>query len=252
MIGRLNWFLLLISLFLSSFICASSEDTKEPVLFATSTIKPWGMEIDGEMSGLLIDSIEEIHKKTAIPYLNNFRPYTRVLQEIVSGQADFAITFRSPDVDKKAILVGDIAQTNVVVITRANFHQEVESLESLKGFKIGHIRGSKYGPRFDQARHFTRIPINSIEQGLGMLIRGRIDAMAAVDHTIYWGLNALGIQADEVSELTRIPGPVLSLYLSRKSEHIALLSLYQTAVNELKTDGTFERIYGNPSRWLLK
>lgn len=228
---------------------ASQESTIQPVSFATSIIKPWGMEIDGEQKGLLIDTTRALFLETGIPYQNKLRPYTRVFHELISGYSEFALVFQSPKIDQQALYIGKVAQTRVIIVGLASMKKTLP-LEQMAGFKIGHMRGSKYGPRFDEATHVTRHPVNSIAQGLAMLLRGRIDAMAAVDHTIYWGMSELDISAEDIMELTSIPGPTLALYMSKNTKQSHLLPIYQQAIEKLTADKVFESIYGNPQRWL--
>ncbi|GAA5316057.1 MAG: hypothetical protein AseanaTS_12620 [Candidatus Pelagadaptatus aseana] len=242
----------LILLSLLSVLCTAQpqlQTSTDPVRVATSIIKPWGMVIDGEQQGLLIETAKVLHTETGIPYRHIFRPYTRVFHELLSGYSDLALVFQSPRVDQDAILVGTITQTRVILVGLPD-NQPIDSLAQLNGQSVGHMRGSKYGAAFDLATNFKRQPINTIEQGLAMLKRQRIDYMAAVDHTVYWGMKQLGLSATEIAEMTSLQGPILALYMSKKSPHLNLLPVYQQAVARLNHNGTFKAIYGNPQRWL--
>ncbi len=113
------------------------------------------------------------------------------------------------------------------------------------------MRGSKYGPIFDDADHFTRIPINTMSQALAMLKRGRIDAMAGVDQTFFWAMKQMQLSPNEFSELITISRPTISLYISQHSQHKPLTPLYRDALQRLKEKGIIDQIFGHSEDWNL-
>lgn len=224
------------------------ESPLAPVIFSTSTVKPWGMPYLQNVSGVLDETVAALMKETGEPYQNLYRPYSRVFHDLYSGEVDMALVFDSPEVNDRAIRIDIVTPTRVVVLGRVG-QPAMQSLDQLYGMRVGYIRGSKYGSEFDNGLHFEHHPMNTMRQGLAMLLGGRLDAMTAVDHTVYWGLREMNVGTDKVVELLDFPGPNLALFVSKKSPRKDQLSKYRKAIEELRRSGEIERIFGDARRW---
>lgn len=224
-----------------------SPDTKA-VVFANSQIKPWGMQIDGAPQGLLIDIQYALSLETGLTHKVLLQPYSRVIHSVYSGDVDMAVLFDARVDLSQVIKIAPIAESPVILVGKAGM-DPLTSLDELTGKTVGHMRGSKYGPVFDEATHFTRVPINAMSQALSMLLRGRIDAMAGVDLTFFWAIQARGFKPTQFTPLLVISRPVVSLYMSKKTSRPELLPLYKTAMNQLSEKGIIEDIFGHNTEW---
>ncbi len=66
-------------------------------------------------------------------------------------------------------------QVNVAFFSLKTHKISYQTLEDLKGLKIGHIRGASVSAKFDAASYLNKSPVNSIDQALRMLDRNRFD-----------------------------------------------------------------------------
>ncbi len=218
----------------------------EPVQIVTSMVAPWGYRsATGRPDGLLVKLADLLAREAGLPYQQNLRPYPRVLQEISAGRADMAVLFDSPESEKIAEPLGKVLEISIVVIGPAGT-PALEDMGQLSGQRAGYIRGSKYGSAFDDNRTLIKIPLNTPEQGLAMLLQGRLDVMVISDHTLRFALQKMGLTAERVSLRLRLAGTSASLYFSRLSPRQDLRSTYRRALAQLRERGLIAPIF-NPA-----
>jgi polar amino acid transport system substrate-binding protein len=217
--------------------------------FATSTVKPWGfMDEQGQQRGMLVEFAEQLSHETGTKYQNYLQPYPRVIHSLGSGFVDFAVLLDGPLAEKSGIRVGGLFVTEVLIVAKAGI-EPLNSIEQLAGMRVGHIRGSNYGDRFDNASHFKRLPINTMRQGLAMVLAGRIDAMASADFTLYYGMEKMELKAEQLSRLLVVREHTGGLYMSRQSRLQHLMPVYREAIERMKIQGNLAQIFYKPQIW---
>jgi len=222
---------------------SAADDT---VRFATSNINPWGfLDKQNRERGLLIEFAHKFSFEAHINHKNYLQPYPRVMHSLASGSVDLAVLFDGPLADNAAIRVGDVLVTKVFVVARPNA-EPISSIEQLAGMTVGYIRGSKYGEPFDSARHFTHLPINTMRQGLAMVLSGRIDAMTGSDHAFYQAIKEMQLNETQLRRLLVLKEVTGGLYMSRHSALQDQLPFYRDALKKMKAQGVLERIFSKP------
>lgn len=217
--------------------------SSQPTVFVTSTVKPWGFETkEGELDGLLVRFAEELTREVQVPMTNQLQPYPRVIHSVRNGAADMAVLFDSPMVKDIGLRVGQVTETEILLVVKSGT-PPVSSLGDLSGWRVGYIRGSKYTREFDQADNFLRIPINTMRQGLAMLLSGRLDAMSSADQTLFYAMDSMGIASDQIQKLLVLGKASASLYMSNKSDKQWLIPNYRAALERLKSSGRLEKIF---------
>ena len=232
-------------LFLSAFIALSAvaethsqnNVTREaqpeiPVSFSISSIKPWGMNVNGTNQGILIEFLQPLERETGLPYSVSLRPYARVFHDLYSGTADMGFAFDSPDLIKRAIRIGTVMETTVSIVGRVG-STPYRSMAGLKGLRVGVMRGSEYGKEFESFKDYTKVRVNTIRQGVSMLLAGRLDVMVSTAHTLQWGMRSMDVDERDLTELLVIQGPVVGLYLSRKSKRPQIEKIYREALERM-------------------
>lgn len=217
--------------------------------FSTSTVKPWGfINEEGLEDGLLVRFERELYLETGIAYENYLQPYPRVLHSLASGSVDFAIIFDPHAPKAKTVRVGHVTTTEIIVVAVAGVEPLV-SIDGLAKQRVGYIRGSKYGEAFDSATHFTRVPINTMKQGLSMLLNGRIEAMTSSDQSLYWAMEKMGIDGSRLTRILILDGVTGGLYMSNDSRRPDLLPIYRKALQRMQAKGTMTRIFYQQDAW---
>lgn len=227
-------------------ILLSADDSAR---FATSTVKPWGfMDEQGQQRGMLVEFAQQLSVETGTKHKNYLQPYPRVLHSLGSGFVDFAVLLDGPLAEQSGIRVGSLFDTEVLIVAKAGI-EPLASIDQLAGMTVGHIRGSNYGDKFDKASHFKRMPINTMRQGLAMVLAGRIDAMASADFTLYYGMEKMGLEAEHLSRLLVVRKHTGGLYMSRHTRVQHLMPVYRKAIERMKIQGVLGQIFYKPQIW---
>ena len=137
---------------------------------------------DGRPSGILVDVVTEAFKNTGYQVEIRLMPWARCLTEIRSGRVDgiFSV-FKLPERNEF------LTYTSVPIITqveaffvRADAEVKFDGdFRKLENIRIGTIRGTSYGIKFDSALKTgvwsTVEETNSVDSLVGMLVLKRVD-----------------------------------------------------------------------------
>ena len=242
----LCFFLLLCTGSLQAQPAAAPEMSGAPKV-VTSTVTPWGIDRPGQPpQGMLVDMQRALFQRAGLPFHNDMKPYPRVIADIESGQADVAVMFVSPESERTGISLGQVVQERIVVAMRAEA-AAITQLNDLSNRYVGHVRGSRYGAAFDEHPGIIRVPVTDAEQGLRMLLAGRLDAMASTEHSLLYALYNAGLNAADI----RIALPLLEaradLYISRRAADAPWREALQQALNAMQADNSLAAaLYSHP------
>ncbi|WP_221075090.1 substrate-binding periplasmic protein [Agarivorans aestuarii] len=230
-------------LLMVAFLWGSLASELEPAKFSTSIVKPWGYQ-DAELAGqgLLPSFTRALANEAGVEYRNTMRPYPRVIKEIEAGSADFAVMFASPHSEKIAVDLGLVVTVKIVAVAKAG-EAPIQHVSQLAGKRVGVIRGSAYGPDIDDNPLLERISFINTEQGIQMLLLGRIDAMIAVNYSINYALQELDIAPTQITSIYHLATRNIHLYWSRSSSQIEQANRLQLALARLREDGVLDKIF---------
>lgn len=217
--------------------------------FSTSNVKPWGfVNKDGVQEGLLIRLVHalenelEVDADNRVKIDNHIRPYPRVIHEIKTGAVDFAAMFNSPQSNQFGISIGKITDSKILIVGLSD-KPRISSIDQLENRPIGHIRGSKYGPLFDDNKTLNKISLDSMERGIKMLLKGRIYALASADQTLYYALERLKIPSQRIKPMMTVSEVSVELYFSKASAKTELIHPISDALSKLKSKGVLDTIF---------
>ncbi len=231
---------------LPSVIQLTVTASEQPqAIFSTSNIEPWGFQNDNEeLDGLLIKVAELLTEETGIKVSNHLRPYPRVIHEIKNGSVDFAIMFNSDQAKEIGISVGHVVDTKILLIGLSET-VEISNLNELSGHRVGFLRGSKYGTEFDNNDKMKKVSLDSMEQGIKMLLKNSIDVVASAEQTFYFTLKKLEISTDKVRPIMVINKSSGDLYFSKASTNKHLIEPFKEALKKLNKNGKLVDIFHN-------
>ncbi len=209
------------------------------------------MNSDGSLGGLLPRFTELLSKEAGIPFTNQLQPYPRVKHTLSHGQADFAVMFVGPQSDKMGISLGEVVKTKIMVVA-AKGAEPVQNLNELIGRRVGYIRGSRYGLAFDEHPDLNKIPINTMHQGVAMLLAGRMDAMVSTEQSLFYTLQKMSVEQGRLVPLIIIGETQGDLFMSRHSPHQALQETYRQALDRLREKGSLDSLFYQHGRWQLE
>ena len=215
-------------------------------LLATSTVKPWGFaDTDRTRKGMLIDFQNTLFSRANIAVNNVLEPYPRVIQDIEKGDADIAVMFVSPQANRIAHSLGNVLSERIVIVVKAG-SKEYRSLDDFNGQNIGQVRGSKYGDAFDNHPGITRVALTDVEQGLKMLLAGRLDAMASTEHSLLFAMYSAGINAADIQLALPLFTARADLYVARHAMQAEWVKPVEQTLTAMRNDGSLtQSLYQN-------
>lgn len=134
-------------------------------------------KVKKKTKGSLTRIVKKIFKKAGISYSLRAYPYVRACKLVEQGKVDgFFNMFKTKDVIDKYDFSSPIMKSAIMLVVKKGSPIKFNSLEDLKGLKLGVLRGCKYGDKFDDSKLFLRDPAYSHIINLRKVIAGRIDA----------------------------------------------------------------------------
>jgi polar amino acid transport system substrate-binding protein len=152
-----------------------AQSTQVLQLISTD-VRPWGyIDREGKPGGIHVDMLQGLAAKNGALGVIRVVPYVRLIREIKQGSADIAVMFDSAESRDVAHLLAAIDPVKVLMVTRSKLTWS-EFLESGQ-LKIGRLRQSRYGMSQSSLKDSDFVDINTVNQGVAMLLKGRLDGM---------------------------------------------------------------------------
>jgi len=152
-----------------------SNASQQTINIGTIGFSPYGIDIQGRLSGIYYDAANIIVTEAGYIANNKVSPYARLIKEIKYGKIDMTIMFRYPELEDYVDYIMPLPSLKTVVIgLQGSIFKEVDSL---KNKKIAYLRGAKFSDEIDNNRKIQKLQVNDFLQGIKMLMAGRADAI---------------------------------------------------------------------------
>lgn len=221
------------------------------LVFSTSSVEPWGIFSDDyQPGGLLVEFNNALQNeikrisKDPVSFINHIRPYPRVINDIRIGRADFAVLFDSPESRNFGDSLGELATFQILVTGRKDA-QPITSLDQLIDKRIGYIRGSKYGTAFDSHPYLSKVALDSMDKGLEMLFKGRLDVLICLDQTLFYAMKKSKTDKEQLRTLMVLGEARADLFISKRSLMQYYIDDVSSALRTLHSSGTIEKIFNH-------
>ncbi|UTA49109.1 transporter substrate-binding domain-containing protein [Simiduia sp. 21SJ11W-1] len=246
LLSPLFWLLLAAS----SMVCAESQGQAPARLqLATASVAPWGLVGEqGEPAGLLVQFQRELAARAGLAVQNKLAPYPRVIHDLASGKVDLAVMFVSPQAQQVGRSLGQVVDMSVVALVPAAA-PDYGALEDFKGLRVGYVRGSKYGPAFDNNPDFERVGVLSASQGLLMLSKGRLDALVATEQALAYGLIQESVGEGAYKVVFQVAKARADLYVNRLRMLDGWVPSLRRALADMRADGSLRRVFYDHTLW---
>ena len=164
-------------LILASFIVFGVNSVyAEKITLAYVDFPPYEFEENGKAHGILIRIVETVFKKGNIPLELKFLPFKRAYEYTRNNEIDGLFNFyKTPNRMEYFDYSESIIKNELVLFVRKGSGIRFDTLEDLKGLKVGLLRGYTYGTNFDKSTLFVKETGNSHESNLKKLAFGRLD-----------------------------------------------------------------------------
>ncbi|WP_439889320.1 substrate-binding periplasmic protein [Pseudomonas sp. MBLB4123] len=182
-----------------------------------------------------------------------FLPWARAMQLATQGQrAGTALWRRNAERERLFFISDPVLETQTHLLHRKSVEFAWQTLDDLRGLRIGATRGYYYGKAFERAESTGRLNvqrINSDEVALRQLLAGRID-LFPLSRLAASSLLAQRFTSAERAQLSFHPLPLsshsLHLLLSRRiAANAELMARFNNGLARLHENGKI-------ARWLLE
>lgn len=230
---------------LSFLISHSCFAVRNFTIFAKDGLPPITFLDQGNLNGLAIDVVNEIQRRLGTNDPLRPVPWARGNQMIQTRPKTVLLTLAPDDDRKKNIYyLGPIAATETAMFAKNDFKGEITNLDSIAREKIA-VRFGTHSERMLLKKHFTRLETTaSIKQNIQMVHGGRVKFICDTTMEIDGAVKLYNLMPlKKIFVITKT-----NLYIAfSKDISEDLLNKWRKALQEMKDDGTFLKIY---RKWL--
>ncbi len=219
-----------------------------PIVIAINIIPPYVSQKDEALMGVIPEITRIVAEKAGLPYAIRIYPWARIYKMGLEDERILIPTiFRTPEREKSFKWVGAVLPLKLWMFKlkkRSDIH--IDGIEAAKSYQIGgehEDASTQYLIRqgFIPGKNLTALTRG--KQLAQMLNSGRLDLVVAEELNFQFWIRELGLNLSDFEKvyfLDAVPAQ-LHLAFSRRTDD-ATVEKYQKALNEIKKDGTFDRV----------
>lgn len=196
--------------------------------------------------GWVAQVVREAFSRSGITVDISFRPWARVVQEAKSGKTHgYFPEYYSENLTEHFIFSHPFPGGPLGFFKHRDRVIEFKTLNDLKNYKIGVVRGYVNTVEFDSADFLNKEPAKDDLSNLNMLVSGRVDLCLADKFVGEYLLGKHLKDKQGMLEFMDTPLEIKQLYvcLSKKTRHHDLImDRFNESLEAMMADGTFERI----------
>ncbi len=239
--------LILTCIFSSVLAGGALAGPAENIAFMTEQYPPYNFEQNGKASGIAVDLLDAVFKQMgAAKTVADIRvlPWANGYKKVQNDQNTCLFSMTRTDA-REALFkwVGPIASTRVVLMARKDKNIKIESTDDIKKYKIGVINadigeqllleaGIPKGKLQGTAKTLTNIK---------KLEKGRIDLLSYGEHVTKWEMKNSGFNPEKFETVHALTEGDL-YFAFHKSTPDSILQEFQTALDTVKSNGTYGKI----------
>ncbi len=204
---------------------------------------PWGLAptLPADQRGIYVNLAEAIVARTRIPLQIKFVPYGRMLQEVKSGDLDYAFGVVGPATTQAGPFTAIVGKVPMVAVARKGL--ALKTLADLHGFnEVGFLRGGSCGAIVDADSEIKRVSQDSYESAIRKMAAGRLDGWCSVKAGFTYTLGTLKMDA-EVGEQIDYGEVKIGFQVTNAKVDSAEAHELADVVNKIVADGTSGKIF---------
>ncbi len=211
---------------------------------------PYTWQRDGKSFGIDVEIIQGLSKRSGIPITIRHLPAKRVVRMTKIGEADGAFAaFKTPAREAIAQFVGPpLHFSTYQIFVKKGEEFSFNAVRDLYGKAIGKNRGFHISEEFKKAAVDNKIQlfeVSTMEQNIGMLNKGRINAFVGNQQEVAFILKNLKLSGKIVPLPQPVRTPQAAYLMISKAAEIkkkTIRHLNQVLLN-MKADGALETVY---------
>jgi len=215
------------------------------MILATDDWPPFRISEGGTLTGLDLDLMEEIARRTGARVQVAKMPWGRALTEMQSGGVDVmtGLAYRDERAEYIAYTETPYFKCTTSFYTLTGQGDRIRTYEDLAQHQIGYVLHSAYFDRFDNDSSLDKVGVAQEEILIDMLMTRRFGVMIGTDCQVDYFIKRQGY-ADKIEKVAYNPGNSVDLYLgiSRKSPWAQKIDRLNRVVKELVDEGFVDKI----------
>lgn len=239
-----------------AFMAFPSARAAAPLQLVTAALPPFSFEQDGAPRGIAVDLVKEAFGRLQVPIRITFLPMTRAQTMMAAGTADgvFPLAYKEERLNYVSYPREKLVEDSISFFVRQDSDIRYDGdIAKLAQYSFGVERGAVYGPNFTQALLNGQIKRTdeaaTQAQNVAKLVGRRFDIAVGPRLVMQYSAEVSG-HGNAVKELKPSVdlGLVAFLGFSRLKDHSALIARYDKVMQEMRKDGTYDRILRNYTR----
>jgi polar amino acid transport system substrate-binding protein len=243
-----NHFVLVSTLFLIIILTAFHVNGQDYKIGTEAGYIPFEFKNDQNVIvGFDVDLINAISEEANFTFDLINTSWNDIFDKVASGELDAAIAAISITDDRKQIVNFSTSYITgrLAIIIRPEDVANIESKEDLDGRKVGVIDGRFAQTWISKNTQALIVPCSNIDEEFSRLASNEIDAIVD-EGTVVSGYLKMNTDIDAVLVSGLIVEDKLGIAVNKNNAE--LLKNINNALNNLKSDGTYDDIYSN---WFL-
>lgn len=240
---------LIVGLLVCMTYTAHAQDAQVMQLVYFNDYAPFSWENEQQvMEGILIDVLTEaIQHRLGIQVSHTGYPWKRAQELVRQGNADAFCTV--PTEERRTyteVSAEPVILATFTVFTRAD-HPElekmkmIEAISDLSAYKLGHFRGAGWAQT--NLEGMDVMWATTLEAVLGNLVKGRFDIHPGASQVVRFTVKQMGLTGQITEIPTVLDSQSFNLCIGKQSSFVDSLSEFDKTLQEMKADGTLQRIY---------
>ena len=232
--------ILLVGLFF--MLLTSSVGYAQKITLAYVDFPPYEYQENNEPKGVLVEIVKTLFERANIPLDLQYLPFKRAYQDTLDGKIAGLFNFyktaeRLPLFDYSEPII----MNPLVFFVKKDSALQFNTLEDLKGLRIGAMVGYTYGEEFDNTTLFTIDRVSSHEINFRKLAAGRLDAYPC-DKLVG---SYVAQKENVLAALKILPNPlkVMEGHIGfQKGRHPEVLAKINAVLEQMKAKGEIEQM----------
>jgi len=244
---RIVWFCLILSLFvLSGCVCATQKDIKgiSEVQMLTEEYPPVTFMKNGKVAGFVTDVVREIIARQGIPDSIRLTSWDAAYKVALSNPN--VVLFSTERTEKREKLfqwVGPVGKNSAIFYAKKGSGIRINSLEEARKMTAIATTTDWFTEQYLQGKGFTNLvssplPVTNVKQ----LMDGEVQISIFTDITIPEIVKNAGYSMDDLEPVFTVSNTYFYIAISLGTP-LDTVKKWQSALDTLKADGTFEKIY---------
>lgn len=203
---------------------------------------PYVFKDGADIKGIHYDIVAAVMKQMGKDYKLSAYPWARVVAVTDGNKVDFSFPWvGKPERFEKYLMIGPLHKGRTVFAVKSDSSISYNSLQDLKDYKIGTVRGYAYEKSFDDASFLRKD--NQAKDNVAIikkLTSGRVDMIIGDENVLREEARKLGVSA-QIKYLDKAVKEA-SRYAAFPKANNAQAMEFKAALEAIKANGTYDKI----------